>query len=510
MSVAIKMTGDERDLVKAQERVEKGAAGITAEYKRLSKESLETQRYAKKAWEESLPPLVKYQQQMERLKAEYNANQITAEQYKAAVAKVEAQHVALGATGSKGLKAIGTELVSLLGPVASIGGAITGIASSVNTWVENTREVARTTRETMKDMVAFAAMQEPGVGRGRAMRVLEASRGAATFGEAFDIAQGMQSAMGSFEKGLAATKDIFAAVRVGITADLAREVATQAIAQQQDPGQWLRGIYAAGEVSLRDPKMIAPAAPAFQAFQDKTFAMAVASQLAGTFGPELMAYTRQAGYGLSGVTPAKEWFQQQGLGPTATEQQRLAMLAEKSMDTIEELESIGFTEIRQAGAVQNLVTAYADVLKYRRAIEAAIAQGGVLEQKRAGIETEFPEARLSRLAAEQESRFREARSFDGGALRQQAYERALVASLAARGIQQGIFGRNIYDAEGNLNPWVFSATRAAEWLSGGRMDGSRPMAESVREADAQLDALQSIQRNTVPKAPPAIVPTPEQ
>lgn len=504
------MTGDERELVKSQERVEKGAAGITAEYRKLAKESLETQRFAKRAWEESGGAAQVYQEKLGRLKAEYAANSISAEQYRAGVAKLEAQHQSMVGVATKGLSAIGTELMGLAGGLTSIGGSIQTIVSGINTWVENTREIAMTTRDAMKEVVAFAVMQTPGEARALAIEVAERYAGVMTQGESWDTFQAMQSATGTRQGAFKATDWVVEAMRLQVAKEDALETARQAVVQKQDVGDYLRAVAASGEFGIRDAPTMAKASRALKDWQDKIFGWAAAATVGGAFGEQVEPYTRQAGVALSGVSKAREWFEARGLGMEATQQQRLTALVEESKNTVEELAEIGLVDAEARGAVQTLVANFDTVMKDYKQLGDAVRDPSFMRARRAQAEAGIPEVGLAAAIAQQEGRFTTARSFDQSALRFQLREKMWATELAKRGIREGFLGWDLYDATGNINPWAFYATRVANFTN-----PSAPFSAAWSEAGKSVQqqmqqTLDGIQKNTVPLLPRPRVPTPEQ
>lgn len=87
MSVTVKMSGDPKDILAAMQEIQKGAQRVNNEYKRLSEETKQGARFAKRAWEDSLTPMQKYHRSVVNLKSAYRDNVISQEQFKAGVAK---------------------------------------------------------------------------------------------------------------------------------------------------------------------------------------------------------------------------------------------------------------------------------------------------------------------------------------------------------------------------------------------------------------------------------------
>jgi len=525
MSVTITMTGDPQDLLKAMAKARDGARELNDQYKEMAAETRRGAQMAKRAFEEQLQPLERYRRNIEQMKRAYKENRISLDEYKAGLvsARNEKQRMTVQTGQLQGtmqkLGTVGkTALIGILGPLTSISGAVGVIVKGHENWLQSQKEISKQTQQTMKEMVAFAALQEEGTTRERALRVLEVSRGKAPFAEAFDLAQAMQSSLGSFERGLEATRNIFEATEVGIPAELGKEIGIQATGQGMVPEVLLRGVFAAGEASGRSAKEIAPAAPALQSFADKAFGLGVAAALSPTKGAETEVYTRQAGIALSAVSPGAQWFRGQGLAEDASQQERLKKLRDANIDSLEKLTQVGFTEIRQREALLTLVRQYGEVLRLQDAAAKGMADENLIREKRSKIEREIPEMALTRVIEEEKSAFKEARSFDAEAMKTEVRQRMIVSELARRGLTQGPFGMNLYDEEGNVNWARLGLTRimtarggpSPSFGAGNVPTRTQMFQEAFGAADLRTrDAMEKIEQNTRKVTRPR-VPEPAQ
>lgn len=506
------MTGDERELVKAQERVEKGAAGITAEYRKLAKESLETQRYAKKAWEESLPPLQRYENAMEKLNRAYQGTARESDEYKAAVKKLEAQHLSLGTSGAKGVASIGKELSGVLTTVGGISGAVALINTSYEAWVENTNEIADATRSAMKEVKAFAAMQEPGTEKQRAIEVANRYAGIMSAGESWDTVQALMSASnaptteGKYREALQSTDVIVQAMKMQVEKADALETARQAVVQGQNVGEYMRAVAASGEFGIRDAPTMAKASRALQNWtENPTFGWAAAATVGGAKGDQVESYLKQAGVALSGVSKAEKWFESRGVGRDATQEQRLAELVESSKDTVEELTDIGLVDAEARDAVLALVKNYPTVMEHYGLLRGAMADPNFMLERIAKVEAGIPEVALAERTEAARGRFKAARMFGREQSEHQLWASILAEELQKEGVNQ-VFGARMFDDDGKLNEGGY-ATFMRRWMP----DPSQSRVRAYQQAEERmLQELNEINRNTVRRPDRAVVPTPEQ
>jgi len=176
------------------------------------------------------------------------------------------------------------QVTTLVGSYLSVQGAIGTINRLHDTWLQNIRLVSTEAQKASNQMIAFAALQEGGT---KAKRVAAAAALASQFGitdrgEAFNTVQALQSARGGdIRAGMTAARTVFAASQVGVSVGRGRELEVLGASQGQRPGQALRRAFVAGQLSSRDPEVLAGAAPGMKFFQDKNFGFATAAVLAG-------------------------------------------------------------------------------------------------------------------------------------------------------------------------------------------------------------------------------------
>lgn len=294
-----------------------------------------------------------------------------------------------------------TQLLSIVGALG-VGGGLAGAIGLVRrgfeSWLEIMQDIAAESRKASSEIIAFAALQEGGV---KAERVQAASQLAMRYGiteraEAFDTVQAMQSMLGSFEEGMQAAETIFAARQVGIPVDLGRELEVLGISAKMAPGEATRMAFAAGEASGRTPTAMARAAQALPFWEDKKLMFAAGAELAGAVPEERIGtYMKRLGTALSPTSGLGKWYEEQGLGPDASQWQRFEMLAEKSLDTQIELKEAGLTERREILAVLATVPHIERIAELMKEIPEK-AQPGLLARERAEVEAEVPGMRHER------------------------------------------------------------------------------------------------------------------
>ncbi len=280
----------------------------------------------------------------------------------------------------------------------SVFAAITSVNRGWEIWLKNMREISAESRKATREIISFAALQEGGTKGERVQRAagLAAQFGVDDRGLAFDTVQALQSALGGdFERGLSASRTVFAASQVGIPVEKGRELEILGASQGQAPGVSVRRAFAAGQASARDPAVIAGAAAAFKFFADKEFAFAVAGVLAGSVDPgELRTFVKAAGVGLSGVSTLAPTFEQLGVAG-ASRREKLEALRQAGLTTPEALKGAGLGELRQQEAISTLVQNLGELDRIQAEIREK-AVPGLFPGQRAAVEREIPEFRIQR------------------------------------------------------------------------------------------------------------------
>lgn len=380
-----------------------------------------------------------YNTRLKQLHALYNSGKIDQKAYYAEVNRAQQQlQAGLRGTEKASRSAFGPKMLGMLGSVAGalglggggIAGALAVVSKAYGVWLENVREIARESRKAANEMVAFAALQEGGTKAERVERAMRlgAKYGITDRGGVFNAVQALQSALGGdFEGGMEAAETVFAATRVAIPLEQALETEIVGISQGAKPGESIRRAYVAGQASARNPALLATAGAAIPFFDDRDFAYGVFAQLAPTYGQQLAVYARQAGVALSGVGTVQKGFEKQaeaevraemklgktkvekmpakqreqfqkgiaerltswGVGEGATRQERLRALVDRGIDTEEELVGLGVNEIRQRGALRELIKGFETVERITTVVRER-AKPGVFAEQRAEVETELP------------------------------------------------------------------------------------------------------------------------
>lgn len=389
--------------------------------------------------------------------------------YFRALARVEAKQKELE-NGLRGIKKAGQE--STQGLEEGFGAAASSLAkyaagfvtltsvinaakSGYENFLTNTREIATEARKAAGELITLASIQAGGQ---RAKAVELASRLAVSYGitdrgAAFDVVQTLQSARGGdFAAAMKGAADVFAAAQVGVPVQYGKEAEVFGTSFGMAPGELLRKLFVAGEISPREPETLVKAAPALAFWADKMAGIAASTVLSGAVPrEELDTYTKAAGIALS--SQAADEFRKSlaklGAGPELTQFQKLAVLKERGVDTAEELGALGLKEIRETKAMVTLLSGgnlrmMADFMTEipRRATPDVFAG------KRAGIEAELPTAELARKLAISDAAFLQEQAFGATsvAAMEEDYRQSLRGrALKAMGYQQfGPFG--MFDA----------------------------------------------------------------
>lgn len=487
MDVTTKFSGDEKDLIAAMNRIERQNTKLIEQNRRLAAGARRTKQ---------------------ETRGMFDAAARSASKFKSLLA---------GAAG-----------------IGSITGAIALINRGYSTWLKNQKEIATGVKGLVDDYITFAALQEPGTKRQRTLEVLEAAQPFAekvTRAQALDITQAMESAFQAqglpqaeaFIKGKEAAETVFQAALTGIPAELGKELEVVGIALDLKPGETIRMAQLAGEASQRTPQELAPGVAGLAPFEDKQFAMAFMSGIIGQWGSNIPVYARRGGLALSDVGPLREFFEEtekvkggkkgetitrakttkeaeEALGEigitgvpdeaidelirvfttdAAAQRERLTALHDAGISTIAELDRLGMTEIREAGAIETALKKFDEIEFAFKEIKEK-ARPGLFVQKRKDIEAEFPEARASRLAAQSARKTEEEAlvgAMAGVATKEQQQQLDVAAGLRRMGYEQALGFDLIEDEKATSRAVVMASVDfAARRLLG------RPLEERARAA----------------------------
>lgn len=499
--VVVEFVGKDSSLTAAQERTVKGAANITAEYKKISAETAKLDREAARVWEKTMTPLERYNAKMKDLGRLVDAGKISQEQFGRAAAMAKAD---LDKQASSLQTLVSSGSAKLAGMAASYIGvqqAISAINAEYSAWIENERRLGKETIKTTGGARAFAALQPGELMQSRIQEVLKLTGNRMPTDQAFEIVQGLQSASGDYKTAIREfTGTILKAQDIGMKPELAQELVTMARPLGIDPGTFVRQAYITGEAATRGVNEVADAAVGLANWTDKLLGMAAVGQITGLYGMRARPFVEQAGKGLSAVSPAAEWFQKQGLGPKATEEQRLRMLVAKSIDTVEEYVGIGITDTQMMQGMMNLVTGFDNVEKYKSTIvERTKAGTDVLGTTVRNMEQFLPPAEAERRVSDAIGRIKSA-EFSPSRAANRAAQAEVAATLTEMGWQRRFAGMPMWTEEGEINNIAFGFRSMMEYFFGDYQALSSVMANAAK-------TQQELNRNTRPR--PA-VPAPER
>ncbi len=511
MSSTVTIGGDTSGLVKAEDDVIKKTAAMTEAFKKAGQESKQTQRFAKKAWEDSLTPLEKYDRKLKQLRQEQKRGQLTAREYAAAVDKVNRELREQASGGA--LASIGTKAAGILSTFVGVSAIVNRIAAGYDVWQQTAEELAETTRKTADSVVTFAALQPEGEMQSAARDVLRRSRGALSPSEAFEVAQATQSDLGSREAGLRALDAIVDAVRVDIPVDVARNLASQASAQGFAPRDFINMAHIAGEASPGNPAKIGRAVQAFINYEDKDFAFAAAAGLVGSKGTETRTAVKDLEIALNDVSKAMPTFAELGVGIGATKEQRLRALAAAGVDTKPKLVAAGLSEQNRIDAV---VLAIQNLPKIDVALAALQAGKGTdpISTQRARVERGVPTVAMQRLIDEEIAETQEISAFNLGAQAKQLRRAKIGQEMRRRGVEH-IYGIDAIDAEGKFTDSfsvhaMLKLQQLLQFLATGPT-GEAPATgaqQAIEAADRQMsENMKAIRENTA--KPTVSIATPE-
>ena len=381
------------------DKMEDKYRGVAQETKKTTKEEKEFGRETKRALDEIRGPQQRYEQRTRALHALLKQKKITQEQFNTALRRTKERYEQAGRSGERafGARAL-TQLTGLVGGYLSIQAAVGAITRGVQVWLENMREIAAEGKKAGDEMVALAALEEPGKKREHVLAATElGARYGVERGAAYNTIQAMKSATGSWEKGMKLGETVFAAKQAGTQLEHATEIATLTIGQGRDPRVGLRRGFVAGQASMRTPKELAPAVSGVKYWEDPELGWAVAATIAQTQKAQKMeVYTKRGGEALMRMpgTKQQEAFEKMGLGQ-ATQWERLKALQKLGVTTPEAAAQFGFGDIRQREAISDIVKNLDKVDEIRERIHRE-AKPGLLTGKRGQVEREMPETRYAR------------------------------------------------------------------------------------------------------------------
>lgn len=289
-------------------------------------------------------------------------------------------------------------IVSGLIGAGGVAGAISLVRQGVTDWQRDMDSLSKTMQQTANDMVALAALAEPGK-KGETiksaiisgMKYMTPGESIATYQTALSISQSPQKAAQAVE----ATGQL---IRLGVEPAQAREAITigTGTAGQMPPWKAAGLAYAAGKESGRTPAEVVKAAPALKVFQDKTMAWAVAARLAETGSAEQLREATQAvGIGLGKETEKYGELWKKLRVAKGTQFERLAALEKKGYRTPAELQKLGLEQLEArsiAPLLQNMTR-----LRETMAIMEKTVTPGYLEREYMGTELETWKSGLPQL-----------------------------------------------------------------------------------------------------------------
>jgi hypothetical protein len=381
--------------------------------------------------------------------------------------------------------------------------------------LKNTREFGAETRKAANELVTLASIQAGGE-RAKAVELaskLAVSYGIADRGAAFNVVQTLQSARGgNLAAALKGAADVFAASQVGVPIQFGQEAEVFGTSFGMAPGELLKNLFVAGQISPREPETLVKAAPALAFWVDKMAGIAASTVISGSVPTEeLGVYTKAAGIALSSQAADKfrESLAKMGAGPGLSQFQKAVVLKERGVDTAEELGAMGLQEIRETKALVTLLSG--NNLRMMGEYMAEIprrAAGDVFAGQRAGIEAELPMARFARESAILEAMHLQEKAFGPSSEKSERQGvTELIRGMALRKMGHettGPFGMfDLIDEQGRstiIDEMLFIAMQPpVESVPRGRR--LRQAMEEVRFGEGGLGAAESGEIG--PPAPPA-------
>lgn len=393
---------------------------------------------------------------------------------------LEAKLRGVGAAGKKtgddmdaGIGKALSGITSLAAGFLSINAAMSAGKQWWDVWLRNIREVGDEAKRANSELVTLAAMQGGGqkAGAVQAAARLGASYGITNRALAFDTVQGLQASRGDdFAAGMRAAQQVFAATRVGISLEQAREAEIIGASLGVEPGASVRRAYITGKISPRSPEEVIKASPGLRFWGNNIDAWAAAGVLSGGVNPEeLETYVKAGGIGLSGIEDAgfQKFLKKKGFAGGG-QVDTLRFLASIGVDTPEEFSKAGIGEMRRQQAMSILVRNLPEFERYRGEI-ARQDVPGLFERERGGIEAELPGVRMAREIDMLQAQFANEKAFGGTAQQAMSVEQQQrIKGLALQRLGQTQLGPiDLIDEQGRFEPGWFGWKELALQFAGG-------------------------------------------
>lgn len=384
--------------------------------------------------------------------------------------ELEAKLRGVASAGGKVGNDLDSGISKALGPITSLAAGVLSVNAALNAgtqawevYLRNIREVSEEAKKANSELVVLATMQGSGQ---KAQAVQAAARLGASYGItnralAFDTVQSLQASRGDdFKAGIAAAQQVFAATKVGISLESAREAEIIGASLGVRPGSSVRRAFVTGVISPRSPEEVIKASPGLRFWQDNVEAWAAAGVLSAGVNPEeLETYVKAGGIGLSGEDKEFTKFLKKAGYRGSTQAELMRFLHETGLDTPEELRRAGVGEQRRQQSMATLAKNYPEFVRYREEI-ARRDVPGLFEQERGGVEAELPGVRMEREIAILQAEYANEKAFGARALEAMELERQQrIKGLALQKLGQteiGLLGWDLMDDQGRYNPWPWA------------------------------------------------------
>ena len=311
------------------------------------------------------------------------------------------------------------QLAGVASSYISIGATIAGTIQLLRTQIELEKSRANLIRTAAESERTFSILNRAGDPDqeirkvGLLGAVLGFGKSDAERAKLFNVAQGLQAGLGEGERqDREALETVLLARKAGVALDTANELVAQGISQTpEDPKQLLRLIFAAGELSQRDPTTIGGAAAVLNLFDDKVFGAAVATSIGNVRAADIKTFTQAAGLlfdeklnlkklGVTEKTPASEVLRarRDAVDPDQTKPELVAQLKDLGVNnvralqaaiqlisTIDEIENRFIPEIRKTavpGVFERAIALDEEQSKRFRALNAADREEALLFNQR--------------------------------------------------------------------------------------------------------------------------------
>ena len=316
-----------------------------------------------------------------------------------------------GESNARILSGIG-QIAGALGIGMGVGGAVQLIVSGTKEWYQNMLAIGQAAATAGREMTALALMQKEGQA-GEAVR--RAATAGAQFGvapgEAWGVVQQLQAQTGGLDTGLAASAEAFKLAKyAGVEQAAAGRAVSLGMGLGETAPRAARGIYGAGELSSLSPEEMAQMAPqGLPSYRGTEGGMAlglgVAAQLSTVIkeAGQLGTYTARAQQALFNLPTGPEAKKREEAGITFGEDmdmfERLRALRGAGVRTEQDLEKVGFSEIRERRAVGILLADVEGLERRVAEVREMMGQEGLIVGKRAAAEAELPQLVHERRAA---------------------------------------------------------------------------------------------------------------